>query len=110
MQYLSSFLLFFTLVGFGGVAVAQSDDAGSANEYDSELVANYNQECLQTSMAEGLDQVAAQKLCDCTITKFQQQYSQEEFIQLTAASASDPTAEAKLVEVGQVCLEQGLYE
>ena len=42
--------------------------------------------------------------------EFERQYSLEEFKQLTIAAATDKQAETALVEVGQFCFEQTLYE
>ncbi|MEO1672737.1 MAG: hypothetical protein AAFR77_18495, partial [Cyanobacteria bacterium J06631_2] len=76
----------------------------------AEFVQQYQQECVQTSIAEGLEEVEAQRLCNCTIKEFQQQYALEEFQQLTVASATDKESETALVDVGQFCFEQLLYE
>ena len=78
--------------------------------YPAEFVRDYSNECVQTSMAEGLEEIEANNLCECTIQEFQQQYTLEEFKALTAASATDETAENTLLEVGQLCFESMLYE
>ena len=109
MKYLYSSLLSLSLLS--GVAVAEgTTNPVQANQYSAEFVQNYNQECIQTSMSEGLAQTDAQSLCDCTIDEFQRQYSMEEFQQLISASVTDEEAETALVEVGQFCFEQILYE
>ena len=109
MKYFYSSLLSLSLLS--GVAVAEgSINSAQANQYSADFIQDYNQECIQTSMSEGLDEVDAQKLCDCTMEEFQRQYSMEEFQQLTLASATDEEAETALVEVGQFCFEQILYE
>lgn len=109
MKYLYSSLLSLSLLS--GVAVAEgSTKPAQTNQYSADFIQDYNQECIQTSMSEGLDEVDAQKLCDCTVEEFQRQYSMEEFQQLTLASATDAEAETALVEVGQFCFEQILYE
>lgn len=111
MQYFYSSLLTLSLLTTGSIAIAQdSVNSETTNKYPGEFVQNYGQECIQTSMGEGLEEIEAQKLCDCTINEFQRQYSLEEFKELTAASATDEKAETALVEVGQVCFEQILYE
>lgn len=111
MHYFYTSILGWFLLSSGGIAVAEgSVKAQEANQYPAEFVQSYNQECLQTSIEEGLAEAEAQELCDCTINEFERQYTQAEFQQLTAASASDPEAETALVEVGQLCFEQILYE
>jgi len=108
MQYFYSFCLVFSCFITANIVAAQSPDESST--YDPEFIQQYHQECTQTSMAEGLDSIAAKKLCDCTINKFQQKYTQVEFVQLTTASANEKQAENALVEVGQICFEQTLFE
>ncbi len=78
--------------------------------YPQEFAQSYLQECRQTSLEEGLAELEAKNLCSCTLNKFQQQYTLQEFKQLTAAAATDTNAENTLVEVGQGCLEEILYE
>lgn len=111
MEYFLSPL--FSLVIFipGSMAIADSSlNNPEAHQYPGEFVQSYNQECMQTSIEEGLAQTEAKRLCDCTIEEFERQYSLVEFQQLTAASASDKASENTLVEVGQFCFEQILYE
>jgi hypothetical protein len=111
MQYLYSSLLMLSFLSINSIALAKENLGSNAIEkYPPEFVQDYSQECLQTSMLEGLEAPEARKLCRCTIDKFQNQYTLEEFKQLTAKSATDQTAENTLVEVGQVCFEQILYE
>ena len=109
MKYFYSCLLSLSLLS--GVAVAEgSSNPTETNQYSTDFIQNYKQECIQTSMSEGLDEIDARELCDCTMVEFQRQYSMEEFQQLTLASATDEEAETALVEVGQFCFEQILYE
>jgi len=78
--------------------------------YPAEFISDYSQECVQTSMGEGLEAPEAETLCGCTIAEFQKQYTLDEFKEITAASATDETAENSLIEVGQICFESILYE
>jgi hypothetical protein len=111
MPYFVYSLLSLVLLATGGVAVAGgSANPQKAHQYPANFVQSYNQECMQTSMQEGLDKAEAKRLCDCTINEFERQYSLTEFKQLTAASRTDKASENTLVEVGQFCFEQILYE
>ncbi|MBE9045034.1 hypothetical protein IQ255_11560 [Pleurocapsales cyanobacterium LEGE 10410] len=111
MKYLYSSLLSLSVLAINPVVVAEgSMRAETAHQYPAEFIQDYNQECIQTSVGEGLDEIEARRLCDCTISEFQRQHSLEEFKQLTAASATDKEAETALIEVGQFCFEQILYE
>lgn len=112
--YTSCLTLILLLTSTNVLAITKSkegDDAerSRSDRYPDEFVRDYNQECVQTSMTEGLAETEAQQLCDCTLNRFQSKYSLEEFKQITAASVNDKTAETTLVEVGQVCFEEILY-
>lgn len=111
MQYFySSLLALFVLIASEGISAQNAPESQKSYQYPDEFVRGYAQECMQTSMAEGLAEVEAKQLCNCTLDKFQSQYSLDEFKELTANSVSDKKAEATLIEVGQVCFEQMLYE
>lgn len=111
MPYFYSSLLSLALLSIAGVAFASgTTKAKETNQYPAEFVQDYNQECIQTSMAEGLAEIEAKRLCDCTINEFERQYDVAEFRNLTAASTTDKEAETALIEVGQFCFEQILYE
>jgi hypothetical protein len=107
MKYFYFSLFTLSLLTTGGLGMVNAQES---HQYPAEFVQSYNQECMQTSMGEGLDEAGAKQLCNCTLNKFQQQYSLAEFKQLTAAAANDQKAQNSLVEVGQVCFEQILYE
>ena len=110
MQYFFYSLVSLLLFTSARVAVAEgSTDSQPAEQYSAEFVQSFNQECIETSLAEGLGEAEAKTLCDCTINEFERQYSQTEFQQLTAAAATDTAAETALIEVGQFCFEQILY-
>lgn len=111
MQHFYSSLLSLSLFVTGEMVVAEGTvNAQTANQYPAEFVQNYNQECIQTSLEEGLEESEAKRLCDCTIDEFERQYNLQEFQRLTSAAATDKKAETALVEVGQFCFEQILYE
>ncbi|MEL6580187.1 MAG: hypothetical protein AAFQ14_10560 [Cyanobacteria bacterium J06621_12] len=110
MQYFFYFVFSLILLTPNSRAGVVEPTAKNTTQYPAEFVQQYQQECVQTSIAEGLEEVEAQRLCNCTIKEFQQQYALEEFQQLTVASATDKESETALVEVGQFCFEQLLYE
>ena len=110
MQYSLYSLVSLILFTSATTVVAEgSVDRQPAAQYSAEFVQSFNQECLETSLSEGLDEVEAKRLCDCTINEFERQYSQAEFQQLTAKATTDTAAETALIEVGQFCFEQILY-
>jgi hypothetical protein len=98
---------FFTLATERLNAVAQTN---TANPYPPEYVREYTEDCIKASMTEGLLEEEAKTLCTCTLNRFQQQYTLDEFKKLTEASKTDRTAADALVTVGESCLEEILYE
>ena len=108
----SSLLVLCLLIPLSGNIATAKDLTNSdiQEKYPTKFVQDYSRECIQTSMTEGLGEIEAQNLCQCTIKEFQKQYSLQEFKDLTAASATDETAENTLIEVGQFCFESMLYE
>jgi hypothetical protein len=104
-------LSLFVFTSGAGVAMAVGEvNSKKAHQYPADFIQSYNQECMQTSMGEGLAAEEATRLCQCTVKEFQRQYSLTEFKRLTAAAANNQASEAALVEVGQSCFEQILYE
>ncbi|MGV2831169.1 hypothetical protein [Myxosarcina sp. GI1(2024)] len=100
-----------TAIAASSLLVGQNPpDPSFVEQYPPEFIRNYSQECVRTSIAEGLEEAEANKLCDCTLDKFQQQYTLEEFKELTIASNTDQVSQDALIETGQVCFEELLYE
>ena len=90
----------------GSVALAETP----TDVYPDEYAKEYHQECMTASTAEGLAEPDAKELCECTLTKFQQEYSLESFKELNAKAEEDQESANALVEVGQTCFESILYE
>ncbi len=107
--------LIFTIFTPVSLSVAEetvntTDSSETPYQYPQDYVQDYLQECIQTSMTEGLVEEDAQTLCNCTINKFQQQYSLKEFKQLAATSQTDENAANTLIEVGELCFEGILFQ
>lgn len=110
-------LLFITSLIFTPVSLSVSAEAvdttnlsGTTYQYPQDYTQNYLQDCIQTSMLEGLGEEDAKTLCNCTLNKFQQKYSLAEFKQLAATSQTDDNAAIPLIEVGELCLETILFQ
>ncbi len=108
--YIFSLTVFLLTINNVAIAASKEVKSGVVESYPPEFVADYAQECIQTSVGEGLSEPEAENLCQCTIRQFQQQYTLKEFKELTAAAATDETANNSLIEVGQICFETILYE
>ena len=104
LAHLGIGIAFFALTIFPVVAESSSE------AYPPEYTQQYLQDCIATAKTEGLVEPEAQKLCDCTLAEFQQQYSLQAFKELNAKAETDETAANALVEVGQFCFESLLYE
>lgn len=98
------FLLILSCLMSKTLAIASTSD--KAEQYPPEFVNNYNLECMQTSIGQGLDERQARKLCNCTLNKFQEQYSLTEFKQLMGAGVDNQQEPNDLIKIGKVCLEQ----
>ena len=97
----------FTLLSFtGSVALAETP----TDIYTAEYAQQYRQNCMTASTAEGLTEPDAEELCECTLTKFQQEYSLAEFKELNAKAKENQESANALVEVGQSCFESILFE
>jgi hypothetical protein len=87
----------------GTPKVAQN--SSSSNSFD-----DYRKECLQRSRKQGLTQVDADKLCNCTINKFRSRYNIQQFRALVQKSKTDKAAQRTLNDVGEACFDEILYE
>ncbi len=90
----------------GSMALAETP----SDVYPAEYIQQYQKECMAASTAEGLTELDAEELCECTLTEFQKQYSLAEFKELNAKAEEDQDSANSLVEVGQSCFESILYE
>ena len=101
----------YSLVAIWGAAVTVPVMAEVPSEpYPAEYTEQYIMDCLSTSMSEGLAEPEAQKLCNCTLKEFQQQYTLSTFKELNTKAKTDEVAANELIEVGQFCFESLLFE
>ncbi len=109
-QYL--FLLTsFLAINHGHSLLAQTATIPVSNPYPEDFIANYMTDCQQMSQAGGIPPEDSQIFCRCTINQFQDQYTLEQFEQLTKESENNnQEASDNLSEVGYACLEEILYE
>jgi hypothetical protein len=71
---------------------------------------DYHKTCRQRATAEGLPPDVAQDLCNCTIKKFQSQYTLNQFQALVKKATNDKNSQRTLTQVGEACFEEVLYE
>jgi uncharacterized membrane protein len=79
-------------------------------QYPQDFVADYLKTCNQRAMSQGLAKEDANTMCNCTLNKFQSQYSVEQFKKLRQDSINNQQATHTLNEVGYSCLDQILYQ
>ena len=79
-------------------------------KYPENYVSDYIKSCIQRATAEGLPELDAESVCNCTIARFQAQYTLDELNELTKTADSNPEAAEALREVGTACFEEILYE
>lgn len=95
----------------GTSLVAQANSQNTKAAYPKSFVEEYLKRCIRRSMAEGLPEEEAGKVCSCTINRFQARYSLTEFKTLTqAADNQNGAAVQALREVGYACFDDILYE
>ncbi|NJL84354.1 MAG: hypothetical protein HC890_18105 [Chloroflexaceae bacterium] len=92
------------------LASAATAQSARPAAYPSDFVSNYLRNCIARSQAQGLEVAESRQLCDCTLKQFQQQYSFNEFKQLTASARTNPQAQANLTKVGEACFEAVLFQ
>ena len=107
--------LFSFSLGIGYIAIISftslaETSSAAPQEYPQEYSQNYLQECKATAMTEGLTDIDAEILCKCTLKEFQQKYTLDEFKDLNKRSETDTTASDALIEVGEFCFEEILFE
>ncbi len=79
-------------------------------ENDEAIVwCDYQEECLELSLDEGLPLYAAQNVCDCTIKEFRNRYTAEKFKELNQQAETDEEVKNNLREVGESCFEDILF-
>ena len=76
----------------------------------AEFWGNYRQDCLESSLEQGLPSWTAESVCNCVIDKFRESYTSQQFKDVTQQAETDPAIAEKLREVGESCFEKILYE
>jgi len=92
--------VFGLVIGFQGV-FAQETPLTPKHEYPQDFITQYMEDCREMAIAEGLLPEDAEIVCTCTLDRFQQQYSYEEYQQLPQETKE---------EVGYDCFDELLYE
>lgn len=106
---ITAFLLTFSIVAYCGLFVSEANSQTpkllSQKEYPQDFADAYQASCKINAVTEGLSTEQAEKLCNCTLSKFQSKYTLEKFQELLAKAAKEKPPE-ELTEVGELCAEE----
>ncbi|MEC4894420.1 MAG: hypothetical protein SAL07_13915 [Oscillatoria sp. PMC 1051.18] len=87
------------------VANAQTPQQNTTNTYPQELVEVFTQSCVTSAVDSGLTEQPAQFICSCSIQKFQNRYTLEEFIELTQQTPAGTIPEV-FTEITSSCVAE----
>ncbi len=107
-------LSLFSLTFFWGFGLAPVSTFAQNNtsqpkpkdQYPQEIVKAYLNGCSQRSVQEGLTQQQAKIVCQCTINRFQSQYSFDQFLKLYTQAQKTKESPDEFVDVGIDCATQ----
>ncbi|MBE9127509.1 MULTISPECIES: hypothetical protein [unclassified Coleofasciculus] len=97
----STFLLTFALVTYGTIPAAKAQ-----NKYPPQVVTNYMRGCQQSAVNGGLSEAQAERVCACTINRFQARFTIEQFRELLQRARETGGQPQELVEIGQACAQE----
>lgn len=66
--------------------------------------ANHKQDCLARIQKKGISKLIAEEVCTCTMNKFEEEYTIQEFNTLINKSKTDKVTARQLAAVGENCL------
>lgn len=99
----SAFLVTFAVITTSGLLRATAQ-----NKYPQAIVNEYMRSCQQSAVRGGLSQQQAQRLCTCTINRFQSRFTLEQFRNLTRQGQESGKPPEAMTEVGMACAEEVL--
>ncbi|CAD5959980.1 hypothetical protein PCC9214_03122 [Planktothrix tepida] len=102
-------LTFFWGFGLYPVSTFAQNNASQPKpkyQYPQEIVNTYISSCRQRSIQEGLTEQQAKTVCQCTINRFQSQYSFEQFLKIYTQAQKTKESPDEFVDVGIDCATQ----
>jgi hypothetical protein len=76
------------------------------NRYPQDFINDYMRSCKQSAVKQGVSQQLAEKLCTCTINRFQARFSLEQFKTLSRQAQQNGEPPEVFTEIGEACAEQ----
>jgi hypothetical protein len=86
----------------GAPASAQDESASTAHTYPEEVTQTYLSHCVSSGKGYGMTDTQATSYCNCTINKFQDNYTLEEFVSISQQISQNQTP-PQLMEIVNAC-------
>jgi hypothetical protein len=110
LSFVSTCLLALSLVVPSSVPSAnagiQSPQLLAQNQYPQNLREDYMRSCKQRAAGEGLNQTQAQRLCECTLRRFQARFTSAQFIALNRRASQTGQAPQAFTDIGMACYRE----
>ncbi|NJL02709.1 MAG: hypothetical protein HC910_19905 [Spirulinaceae cyanobacterium SM2_1_0] len=96
-------VLLTSVVGLG-LAIASHVQPANANEYSEDFRRTYIQACQTNAQRAGLEAGVAAQICQCTLSRLQERFSEAELQRVISGNTAEATAaRQKLTEIGSQC-------
>ncbi|MDY6781695.1 MAG: hypothetical protein SW833_03930 [Cyanobacteriota bacterium] len=76
------------------------------NQYPQNLREDYLRSCKRRAQSEGLNQAQAQRLCQCTLSRFQARFTSAQFVALNRRASQTGQAPQVFTDIGMACYRQ----
>ncbi|HEY9600174.1 MAG TPA: hypothetical protein V6C85_01080 [Allocoleopsis sp.] len=76
------------------------------NRYPQDFINDYMRSCKQSAVKQGVSQQLAEKLCTCTINRFQARFTLDQFKALSRQAQQNGEPPEVFTEIGEACAEQ----
>lgn len=113
LSVVSACLLTASLLGYKDVQSAQAQGQTPQtiaqqrqNRYPPDFINDYMRNCKQSAVKQGVSQQLAEKLCTCTVNRFQARFTLEQFKTLSRQAQQNGEPPEVFTEIGEACAEQ----
>lgn len=76
------------------------------NQYPQNLREDYLRSCQRRAASEGLNQGQAQRLCQCTLGRFQARFTSAQFVALNRRASQTGQVPQVFTDIGMACYRQ----
>lgn len=87
-------------------AGVQTPQLLAQNQYPQSLRDDYMSSCKRRATGEGLNQAQAQRLCECTLRRFQARFSSAQFIALNRRASQTGQTPQAFTDIGMACYRE----